>query len=229
MISVLDSAERSLGAPVEPLARAVGPGRVLGVFLALAAFVAGIAWLASGLFVPAVDGAAKQREYFGERPPPFGLALESALSLSRGARLVRFERASGTDTAGTASESGSLPEDVLFLEPTSRDEAQALLRAPPEMWPGGAAKRIEEWQEDKSFELLATRKSGEVVWGEWSAKLLIVRAFAKGGPWRDEARVDLSSGARALVLLAHWPPEVQADEAVLRALLGTLVLTPSDT
>lgn len=210
--------EEPAGAGRDRAEPASGPGRVLGVFVVLALFLGGLAMLASGLFAKGIDAAAKQREYFGERSPPFALALDSAVRLSGGVQLVRFARADGT---------GAGPDEVLFLEPASRAAAQALLRPPPEELPGSVAKRIDEWQKDKSFELLATRKSGEISWGEWSAKLLIVRAFAKGGGWRDEARVDLSSGTRALVLLVHWPAEVQADEGVLRELLATVVLAPA--
>ena len=58
-----------------------GAARVIGTFVTLALFLGALVWLGQQLFVAPVDGAAKQREYFGENPPPFGLVLESALRL----------------------------------------------------------------------------------------------------------------------------------------------------
>jgi len=211
----------STGASVErgPASGAApaGAGRVLGTFLVLAGLVAGLFWVARGLFVGSVDGAAKQREYFGEGAPPFGLALESAVRLPGGDVLVRFTRA-------TDAELARAPADAVFLELASRSAAEALLRAGEEG--PDAAQRLKEWQKDPSFDLQATLKRDDISWGEWSSKLLIRRSFAKGGGWRDEARVNLSSGARALVLLAHWPSEVAADEKSLHELLLAVVLAP---
>ncbi|NOT30856.1 MAG: hypothetical protein HOP15_10460 [Planctomycetes bacterium] len=193
-----------------------GPGRVLGTLLVLALFLGGLFWIGKGLFVSGVDGAAKQREYFGERALPFGLALDSAVRLPGGDALVRFARAGG--------DSG--PTDAIFLELESRGAAEAMLRASIEDGPAGAAMRLKEWERDKAFGWHMTKKRGDIQWGEWSSKLLIERSYAKGGGWKEEARVNLSAPTRALVLLTHWPAETPVDEQALRELLAAVVLAP---
>jgi hypothetical protein len=193
-----------------------GAGRVLGTFVALALFLAALAWIGRGLFVAGIDGAEKQREYFGEKAPPFGLALDSAVRLPGGDALVRFARADG----------GSGPLDAVFLELRSSSAAQALLRPSPGGEFGGAAARLKEWEKEKAFAWHMTRKRDDIAWGPWGSKLLIERAYEQGGGWREEARVDLSSPARALVLLTHWPLETPVDEELLHELLGAIVLAP---
>lgn len=198
------------------LPASAGPGRVLGTFLVLLLFLGGLFWIGKGLFVSAIDGAAKQREYFGEKAPPFGLELDSAVRLPGGDALVRFERAGG--------DSG--PTDAIFLEFESRGAAEALLRSTLEDGPAGAAMRLKEWEQDKAFAWHMTRKRGDIQWGEWSSKLLIERSYAEGGGWKEEARVDLSSPKRVLVLLTHWPTGSPVDEQALRGLLTAVVLAP---
>jgi hypothetical protein len=204
--------------PEAPLAG--GTWRVVRTFVLLVGVLGGLAALAAAVLRPGVDGVAKVREYFGERPPPFGLELVAATRTSQGL-LVRLQR------AGEGAEGASGPSEVAFLEPGSRPAAQALLRASLDA--NEAEKRVAEWERDPSFELVVTRKSSEFAFGPWISRLLVQRAFAKGGGWREEARVDLSAGARALVLFAHWPSGVPADEDELRALLSAVVLTPGDT
>jgi hypothetical protein len=183
---------------------------VLGVFLTLALFLGGLYWIGQGLFVARLDGAEKQREYFGDAAPPLGLVLDSAVRLPGGDALVRFARPEGA---------GPGPSDAVFLELRSRAAAEAMLRAAMEEMPGATAARLKEWEKDKAFAWHTTRKRGDFHWGAWSSKLLIERSYAEGGGWREEARVDLSSPKRALVLLTHWPLETPVDEDLLRELL----------
>jgi len=56
------------------------------------------------------------------------------------------------------------------------------------------------------------------------ARHVIERSYAQGGGWQEEARVDLSSAARPLVLLTHWPAETPVDEKALHELLLAVVL-----
>jgi hypothetical protein len=209
-----------------PLAeRKASAARVLGTFLTLALFLGALIWLGQGLLVRSVDGAAKQRELFGDAAPPFALALDSAARLPTGDTLVRFTRPEGA-SAG--------PSEVLFLEYRSRAAVEPLFRpAAMEgmegrgMGPdGGIGARMKEWEKEKAFDWHCTIKRGEIAWGAWSSKLLIERSFKKGGGWSEEARVDLSSPQRALVLFAHWPPEKPVDEKALKELLLAVGLTP---
>jgi hypothetical protein len=194
--------------------------RVLGTFLTLALVLGLCFWLGRGLFVGRVDGAAKQREYFGDGAPPFGLTLDSAVRLPTGDTLVRFTR----PEAG-----GAGPHEVLFIEYQSHAAVQPLFRPSPvegaEMG-GGIGARLKEWEKEKAFDWHATLRRDEIAWGKWSSKLLVERSFRKGGGWSEEARVDLSSPARALVLFAHWPDETPVDENALRSLLIAVVLAP---
>lgn len=191
--------------------RVVGTGATL--FLMLGALVLIVSQLVSA----PIDGEARQRELFGEAPPPLGLALESAVRLPTGDSLVRFTREARQDDA-------SAPREVLFIRYRDRAAVAPLFR--PEQDLGGMGPRLAEWQKEKAFDWHTTMKGGEIAWGEWSTKLRIERSFRKGGGWSEEARVDLSSPERALVLFAHWPDEVPVDEAVLRTLLRALVLRP---
>lgn len=199
--------------PAAP-ARAAG---VLGRFLTLALFLALAAWVAKGFLVSAVDGGAKQREYFGDGAPPAGLALASAVRLPTGDAVVRFTREVGAVGA----------TDVVFFEYRSLAAAQAQMRSGSGDAGPEAAERLKEWEEKKDFDWTALMKRDEIAWGEWRAKLVIERSFRKGGGWSEEARVDLSSLARPLVLCVRWPEEQAADEKELRALLAAIRLAPA--
>jgi hypothetical protein len=194
-----------------------GPGRVLGTLVVLALFGACAAWLVQGLLVAQVDGAEKQREYFGADGPPLGLALESALRLPTGDAVVRFVNA---DAAGGA------PAELLLVEYRSRAAVLPLFRAEPMgMGEGGPpGMRMKEWERDPSFEWKAVVKRGDVAFGDWTAKLVVERSFRKGGGWSEEARADLSSRERPLVAFVRFPDGVPYDEPALRALLAALVL-----
>lgn len=196
-----------------------GPGRVISVFLTLALFVGALAFLARGFFVAPVDGAAKQREYFGAEEPPFGLALDVAQRLPTGDALVRFTRTG----------EGRAPLDVLFIEYQSRAAAEALLRPTAEEMGMGGGSRLKEWEREKAFDWHTTVKRADIAWGEWSSKLLVERSFRKGGGWSEQARVNISSGQRNLVLFANWPDETPVDEKILHELLLALDLPrPAD-
>lgn len=216
----------------EPPAAAPGsPWRVLGTGFTLLVFLGALIVAGLGLVARAVDGAREQRELFGETPPPFGLVLDSAVRLPTGDTLLSFAR-------GDAAAAG--PSEVLFLIHRSHAAVDALFRPAEEepmggsVGPGGTAgessadpgKRLEEWQKDKAFDWHFTMKRGEIAWGTWRTKFLIERSFRKGDGWYEEARVDLRTPKRALVLFAHWPREVAADERELRELLSA-VLFPS--
>jgi hypothetical protein len=198
--------------------RSTGAARVLGTFVTLALFLGALFWLGQKLFVSPVDGAAKQREFFGEGALPFGLALDSAMRLPTGDTLVRFER----------PDAGRGPSEVLFLEYRSPAAVEALFRPSSmgDMEGGGAGARMKEWEREKAFDWHTTMKRDEVSWGNWSSKLLVERSFAKGGGWKEEARVNLSSPKRPLVLFAHWPAETPVDEKALRELLLAITLAP---
>jgi hypothetical protein len=194
--------------------------RVLGTFLTLAALLGALFWLGRGLFVSPVDGAAKQREYFGDGAPPFGLVLDSAVRLPTGDTLVRFTRPEGE---------GAGPREALFLEYQSSASVPPLFRPTMDgmdMEGGGAGARMQEWEREKAFDWHTTMKRDDIAWGAWSSKLLVERSFQEGGGWSEEARVDLSSPARALVLFVHWPPETPTDEQALRELLLAIQLAP---
>ena len=201
--------------------RKASAARVLGTFVTLLVFLGAVAWLAQSLMVTSVDGAERQRELFGETPPPFGLALVSAVRLPTGDTLVRFARPEGE---------GKSPSEALFIEYRSRAAVEPLFRSGMEGMDGGpgggAGARLKEWEKEKAFDWHTTMKRGEIAWGDWSSKLLVERSFKKGGGWSEEARVDLSSSQRALVLFAHWPLETPYDEKALRELLLAVVLAP---
>lgn len=193
----------------------LSPVRVLCTFLVLALLLGALAWVGRGLLRPAVDGAALQREYFGASPPPYGLALAAAARLPGGEALVRFERAAG----------GTGPEELVFLEYPDHGAVETLFRpVEGEDTEGEPGARLEEWEKDPSFAWHVTRKRDQIAWGAWSSKLWIERAFAQGGGWREEARVDLSAPGHARVLFAHWPSGVAIEERALRELLATLAL-----
>ena len=196
-----------------------GVGRVFGKFIVLALLLGALFWIARSLILAPLDGAEKQAEYFGQAAPPFGLALDSAVRLPTGAAVIRFTRSTGEP---------ALPSDVLFLEFTGRGAVDQLLSAASdEDEEGGAEARRKEWEQDKSFDWSTPIKRGDIAWGAWSSKLLIERSFKKGGGWSEEARVDLSSPRRFLVLCVRWPGETPADEKRLRELLATIVLAPA--
>lgn len=196
------------------------PLRVLGTALALLAFAGALLWIGLGLVSAPLDGAAEQRALFGDRPPPFGLVLDSAVRLPTGDALVRFRR---------AGEEPGLPQDVVFLEYRSPAAARAQLSGTGSMGPEGAEQRLKEWEAEKAFDWSVTLKKGELAFGDWSARYLIERSYAKGGGWHEEARVDLSTPARARVLFAHWPPERPADEKTLRELMLALEMPAANT
>lgn len=195
-----------------------GPWRVLGTTLALLVLAGAVWWIGSGLFARPLDGAAEQRERFGEQAPPFGLALDSAVRLPTGDSLVRFARAG----------EGPGPLDAVFLAYRSRQAATAQLAGTVLEGMGGPEQRLKEWEKEKASDWHFTRKRGDISFGAWSAKYLIERSYRKGGGWSEEARVDLSTGARGQVLFAHWPFEVAVDEAELRTLLAALELPAAD-
>lgn len=193
------------------------PAGLFGKLLVLVLFLALAAMVVKGFLVTPVDGAAKQREYFGDAGAPAGLALVSAVRLPTGDALVRFEHAGD----------GGGARELLFLEYASRAAAEAAMRASAGDEPQNPAERLKEWEKDKAFDWVALMKRGEIEWGEWRAKLVIERSFKKGGGWSEEARVDLSTLERPLVLSVRWPPEVPADEGELRALLAAVRLEPA--
>lgn len=221
----------SAGAGILP-ERNSGALRVLGTFVTLALFLGALVWLGMGLFVSPVDGAAKQREFFGDGALPFALALDSAVRLPTGDTLVRFTRPAGESVG---------PREVLMLEYRSHKAIEPLFRSSSmgesmgEMTGsrsggteggGGVGALLKEWERERAFAWHTTMKRGDIGWGKWSSKLLIERSFEKGGGWSEEARVDLSTPQRALVLFAHWPLETPVDEKVLRELLHAIVLAP---
>jgi hypothetical protein len=193
-------------------ARATG---ILGRILLLGLFVALVAGIVQRFLVAPVDGAARQREYFGEAPPA-GLALDSAGRLPTGEAVVRFL---GSAESWAASE-------VLFFEYQSPAAAEAEMRTDAKFGVE-AAQRLKEWEAEKAFAWTALQKRDEIAWGNWRAKLVIERFFRAGGGWNDEARVDLSTPARPLVLCVRWPAETAADERELRALLERIQLAPA--
>src|SRR6185503_3539272 len=139
--------------------------------------------------------------------------------LPTGDALVRFAR----------PEAAGGPHEVLFLEYQSHAAVEPLFRSGSGEGmegDGGIGARLKEWEQEKAFDWHATMKRDEIAWGTWSSRLLIERSFAKGGGWNEEARVDLSSPGRALVLFAHWPKETPVDEKVLREILQAVVLAP---
>lgn len=180
--------------------------RVLGTAAVLLGLLGLLLPLARGLFTPLVDGAARQREYFGDTPPPFGLVLAEAVGLPSGETVLRFARAEG--------ESG--PSSVLFVEYPARTAVEELFRAG---YTGDLGQRIKDWERDPKSEWSATLKRDDLEWASWSTKWLVARSFHAGGGWHEEARVDLSTKGRALVLFVHWPDGVPADEKDVRALL----------
>ncbi|HEX6881918.1 MAG TPA: hypothetical protein VF530_00975 [Planctomycetota bacterium] len=192
------------------------PGGILGKLLVLLLFLALAGSVVRGFLVTPVDGTLEQRELFGDGGPPAGLTLASAVRLPTGDAVVRFER---TGEGGGA-------RDVVFLEYASRPAAEAAMRATAGDGPQSPAERLKEWEKDKAFDWVALMKRGEIEWGEWRAKLVIERSFRKGGGWSEEARVDLSTQARPLVLCVRWPEETPADEVELRGLLAAVRLAP---
>jgi hypothetical protein len=198
-------------------ARHAGAGRVLGTAFILALTAGAVLSIAKSLMVSTLDGAAWQRELFGEQAPPFALRLDSAVRLPSGDALLGLRR-----------EQGRGPVEVHFLEYRSRPAAAALFRSGPIEQDGGASARLKEWEKDPSFAWRTIVKRGELAWGAWSTKLVLERSFEKGGGWHEEARVDLSTEERGLVLFARWPAETPADEGELKELLAALVLSPKD-
>jgi hypothetical protein len=194
------------------------PAGILGKFVALALFLSLAASVVMGFLVTPVDGAAKQREYFGEGALPAGFMLDSAVRLPTGDGVVRFTRAEGA--AGRAS-------DLVFLEFKSAASAVVQMRSSHDDMGAMPAARLKEWELEKAFDWTALMKRGEIAWGDWRTKLVIERSFKKGGGWSEEARVDLSSPARPLVLCVRWPAEHAADEAELRTLLAAIRLAPA--
>lgn len=193
-----------------------GPGRVIGTFVALLLFLGCAAWIAKGLLVAKVDGAEKQRQYFGEDAPPLGLALESAVRLPTGDALVRFVNPSPAANA---------PAELLLVEYASRAAVTPLFQAAPGPGEGGPPEmRMKEWERDPTFAWKAVVKRGDVAFGAWTAKVVVERSFRAGGGWSEEARVNLSAPERALVAFVRFPDGVPHEESALRELLGALEL-----
>src|SRR5262249_4559228 len=108
-------AGRGAARPLRRVARTLtrSPGgrwdarRVARGLAGLAVLVAFARVLARSLTVTTLDAAEKQRAYFGDRPPPFGLVAGEAVVLPTGDTLVRFTR-SGAERR--------LPDEVAFIE-----------------------------------------------------------------------------------------------------------------
>ena len=204
--------------PTTPAPLPARPAGVLGKFVALALFLSLAATVVMSFLVTPVDGAAKQREYFGEGDLPAGFTLDSAVRLPTGDGVVRFTRAGGS--VGRAC-------DLVFLEFKSAASAVAQMRSSQDPMGSMPAARLKEWEAEMAFDWTALMKRGEIAWGDWRTKLVIERSFKKGGGWSEEARVDLSSEVRPLVLCVRWPAEQAADEAELRTLLAAIRLSPA--
>lgn len=189
----------------------VGAGRVLGTLVLVLLTLALVAQLAGAFRAREVDGAARQAELFGTTPLPFGLELAEAVKLPGGESVVRFTR----------SGEGREPAAATFLEYPSRAAVQPLfsgLDASDVGW------RVQEWQADPKEAWNAIVRRGPLEWGDASTKWVVERAFHAGGGWHEEARVDLGTSGRALVLFVHWPDEVPADEKHVLALAEALRL-----
>lgn len=188
-----------------------GTGRVLGTLALVLLTLALVAQLAGVFRAREVDGAARQVELFGAGPLPFGLVLAEAVKLPGGESVVRFAREG----------EGREPAAATFIEYPSRAAVEGLfagLDAPD------VGRRVQEWQADPKEAWNAVVRRGPLEWGEWSTKWLVERAFHAGGGWHEEARVDLGTSGRALVLYVHWPDEVPADEKHVLALAEALRL-----
>lgn len=203
--------------PMSDVLPARAPG-ILGKLLVLCLFLALVGSLAQQVLDRPLDWSAKQREYFGEGGLPAGLAFESGLRLPTGDVVVRFMR---------TAQAGGAARELTLLEYARAARAEAAMRPSGRLAGLEAAQRLKEWEADKSTEWIALMKRGEVAWGEWRAPLVIERSFQAGGGWREEARVDLSTKERPLVLSLRWPAGQAADEAELRALLAMLHLAPA--
>ena len=189
-----------------------GAGRVLGT-LALVALTLALGAQLAGVFrARAVDGAARQAEYFGSNPPPFGLELAEAVLLPSGESVVRFARTGA----------GREPSAATLIEYPSRAPVEGLFSVgdAPDV-----GRRVQEWQADPKEAWNAVVKRGPFEWGEWSTKWVVERAFHAGGGWHEEARIDLSTPGHARVLFLHWPDEIPADEKHALLLVGALHLT----
>lgn len=165
------------------------------------------AFLARAFLVPEVDGEARAREYFGEVPPPFELVLAEAIGMPSGEKVVRFARA----------EAGSGPSAALFIEYPARAPVEALFR---DSYGGEIGQRVKEWERDPKSSWNATIKRDQLEWAAWSTKWIVERSFHAGGGWHEEARVDLGTKERQLVLFVHWPDQTPADEKQVLELLG---------
>ena len=181
--------------------------RVLGTAGVLLVLGAVGAFLAQGLRALEVDGAARAREYFGDSAPPFGLVLAEALGMPSGEKVVRFAR----------PEPAAGPNAALFIEYPSRAPVEALLSG---SYSGDIGMRVKEWERDPKESWNATIKRDELEWGTWHTKWIVERSFHAGGGWHEEARVDLGTKARQLVLFVHWPDQTPADEKQVLELLG---------
>jgi hypothetical protein len=180
--------------------------RVLGTTAVLLLFLGLFAHLGRGLLTKTVDGDARQREYFGAAALPFDLALAEAVQLPSGEEVVRFARAE--EAAG--------PSEALLIRYPKRKAVEALLQ---NNYSGDLGQRIKEWEREPKYEWSATVKRDDLEWGAWSTKWLVARSFHEGGGWHEEARVDLSTKDRPLVLFVHWPDGAPADEKDVRVLL----------
>lgn len=212
--------------PVATLAPA-SPLGVLGKALALLLFLGMLASLVLQLAEKPVDGERLQAEVFPEAPP-YGLQLAESARLPSQDALVRFARPEAE---------GAGPHEVIFIEYRNRAAVDALFRPPegPSMGggpPGGTSDgipadpgmRLAEWEKTKAFDWHFTMRRGEIGWGTWRTKYLIERSFRKDDGWYEEARVDLRSATRNLVLFAHWPRETAIEDAALRELLKKVTL-----
>src|SRR5262245_7079917 len=121
-----------------------GARRFLGSSFTLLVLVGLGAIVASRILVRPVDGAAKTAEYFGARPPPFGLELSEALRLPTQDVVLRFTARSpgATGTAG--------PDEVTLIEYRSAAALEPLFHG-AEAEDGDPAARQEEWEREHAF------------------------------------------------------------------------------
>lgn len=190
---------------------AASPRRIPLTLVLVLLALAMMAKLLGSLGGRTVDGAALQQEYFGAVPPPFGLTLAEAVALPSGEVVVRFARTGD----------GREPSAATLVKYPSRGAVEGLFATG---FAPDVGRRVQEWQLDPKEAWNAVVRRGPLEWGEWSTKWIVERAFHAGGGWHEEARVDLGTPGRALVLFVHWPDEIPADEKHVLSLAGSIHL-----
>jgi hypothetical protein len=188
--------------------------RLLWRWMVMLGLISAGAWLLAAWFREREIALGPLVE-FGPIGLPFGLVQESDLALASGERVVRFVR---------SGEGGLEPCEATFLAFSGRKRVQELLKAPEENGGESMEARLAEWEREKGFEWQALLKRGELAWGSYRSKLVVLRDFRQGGGWSDEARIDLSTSERPLALSVRWNDEVPYDEGGLYAILGALEL-----